>query len=230
MPTKRLAVLIDAENIGAQHYQLLHSEIRKLGDPKIFRLFGDFSTPILSPWLKLAKEHSLETEFQISGGKGKNSTDMLMTVHAMDILHAGIVEGLCLVSSDRDFVPLVTRLKASRMSVHGFGADTGNARLRKACDSFFPLKNVPKPIKPKSITPTQADVNEIMTAMQTIIANKGENGWIGLAIAASALRQNHSQVADKVCGKGKFLKNLRKTDQFTERGKGTTIEVCLKAS
>lgn len=236
MQAKPLAVLIDAENIAAVHYPLLCTIVETLGRPIIFRIFGDFSAPTLSPWLALAKQHSLETEMQVSGGKGKNSTDMLMAIHAMDILHDGMVKGICLVSSDRDFAPLATRLKASHLMVWGFGNSAGDASLRKACDEYFLLDHKPKSQnsqKSRDVqkpAPVQVEVAQIVSAMKKIIADNGENGGIGLSAAAAALRQNYPVVADKVCGKGKFLKNLRATERFKEQGDGVAIKIFLKAS
>jgi len=230
MQKKPLAILVDAENIAASHYPFLSSEIKKLGTPLIFRLFGDFSGNHLLQWLKIAKEHSLEIEMQVSGGKGKNSADILMSIHAMDILHSGLVEGICLVTNDRDFTPLALRLKASHMRVHGFGDGSGNARLREACDNFFVLKCKPKARADQKSNSIQADAKHVVAAMEQIIADKGENGWVGLAIAASAMRHNHPAVADKICGKGKFLKYIRATNRFDERGEGATMKVHLQAS
>lgn len=230
MQAMPLAVLIDAENIAAVHYPRIRTKVDRLGKPIIFRLFGDFSAPGLSPWLELAKQHSLETEMQVSGGRGKNSADMLMTIHAMDILHAGTVKGICLVSSDRDFAPLATRLKASRIMVWGFGNNVGDARLREACDDYFVLEPKPKPQGVQKLTPVLVEVEQIVSAMKDVIADKGENGGIALSVAAAALQKNYPLVADKICGKGKFLKKLRATERFNERGKGATTKISLKPS
>lgn len=231
MQNMPLAVLVDAENIAANHYPRISAEVEKLGKPVIFRLFGDFSEGGLSRWLDLAKTHSLETEMQVSGGNDENSADIAMTIHAMDILRSCAVGAICLVSSDMDFTPLAIRLKASHMRVYGFGEGNSNARLRDACDGFVVLETAEKKSPPRDNVPIQADVERIVAAMEKVIADKGENGWIGLGIAAAALRHNHPQVADEICGKGKFLKKLRATGRFEEQGKGVATKLHLaKAS
>jgi uncharacterized LabA/DUF88 family protein len=39
----------------------------------------------------------------------------------MDVLHAGGVDGFCLVSSDSDFTRLATRIREAGLVVYGFG-------------------------------------------------------------------------------------------------------------
>lgn len=222
----RLAILVDAENISPKLFPCLQSKVATLGYPAIFRLFGDFTVGGLSPWLEYARAEHLEIEMQISSGKGKNSADILMVIHAMDILHAGTVDGICLVSSDRDFAPLVTRLQASRMKIFGFGEQKSTPELRNTYDWFFELSEA------GSAQTDARQIAKVMTEiMAEIIAKNGQDGWIGLSAAALALRKHHPRIAQQICGKGKFLKNLRASGLFKERGAGSTIKVCLsKAS
>ncbi len=78
MPRKRLALLIDAENISAQLFPQVLEHVRNLGDPIVARAFGDFSNRKLSDWVEIARAAGTELIFQVSAGKGKNSADMAM--------------------------------------------------------------------------------------------------------------------------------------------------------
>ncbi|WP_314927921.1 NYN domain-containing protein [Aeromonas piscicola] len=56
--------------------------------------------------------------------KGKNATDMALVIDVMDVmdvLYTKDVDVICLVSSDCDFTPLVTRCLADGKFVIGFG-------------------------------------------------------------------------------------------------------------
>ena len=48
---------------------------------------------------------------------GKNATDSALIIVAMDVLHTGSVDGLCLVSSDSDFTRLATRIREAGLVV-----------------------------------------------------------------------------------------------------------------
>jgi uncharacterized LabA/DUF88 family protein len=74
---------------------------------------------------------------QISGGR--NAADMAITIAAMDALHEGTLMGVCLVTSDRDFTPLVQRLRRGGLRVEGLGLDKTPQSLRKACTTFTVL-------------------------------------------------------------------------------------------
>ncbi|MDB5562641.1 MAG: hypothetical protein JWN11_2059 [Hyphomicrobiales bacterium] len=232
-----LAVLIDAENISATHYDFVAAQIRDIGTAIIFRLFADFTNPAYSGWLDLAKRHGLEPVLQCSGGKGKNSADIALTIHAMDILHEGAVQAICLVSSDRDFAPLAQRLRAGGMQVYGLGRADAHAMLRAACTRFFGLtvtvapaavaKPVPAAPAPKR-APKAAPPITLERALREIVAAKGVEGWITLPVAAKALREVAPKLAEQYCGKGKFLRNLRASGTTAERMQGNILQIQVR--
>ena len=40
---------------------------------------------------------------------------------AMELLHGGRVQGICIVSSDSDFIGLAARIQEAGVAVYGFG-------------------------------------------------------------------------------------------------------------
>ena len=66
----------------------------------------------------------------------KNATDSALIIDAMDVLHAGSVDGFCLVSSDSDFTRLATRIREAGLFVYGFGERKTPAAFVAACDKF----------------------------------------------------------------------------------------------
>jgi uncharacterized LabA/DUF88 family protein len=68
-----------------------------------------------------ATRSSLSSSFQNT--TGKNSTDSALIIDAMDLLHQGIIECFCLVSSDSDFTRLATRIRESGCFVIGIGRE-----------------------------------------------------------------------------------------------------------
>src|SRR5690606_17542825 len=111
----------------------------------LIRIFGDFGAGRCAEWCELARARGFELTFQPNGGARKNSTDIALAIHAMDLLHEGVVRVFCLASSDRDFVPLATRLRRSgrKVLIAGAGLD---ARMVGACDDYLEMRPpVPEP-------------------------------------------------------------------------------------
>src|SRR4051812_5851930 len=128
----RLAVLIDAENVPSKHWPRIRAQLETTGTVMACRLFGDFTNGRLAKWLKVAQAEALQTVMQLSG---PNACDIAITIAAMDFLYTSKIEGICLVSSDRDFTPLAQRLRGAGIKVHGFGEAKTPPSLRQACTS-----------------------------------------------------------------------------------------------
>jgi len=128
---------VDAENIAARYWREVADHAATTGTVNICQIFGDFSEDRLARWLDIARAEGLQPMLQLSGGK--NSSDIAMAVAAMDALHAGKVEAIYLVSSDRDFTPLARRLRGAGLRVYGFGLANTNDSLRHACTAFTVL-------------------------------------------------------------------------------------------
>lgn len=255
MPKQSLAVLIDAENIASDLFPWLDQQFSGLGDPIVRCLFGDFSANRLGSWLAHAQVYGLQPVLQLNGGKGKNSTDIALAIHAMDLLHSGSVGGICLVSSDRDFAPLALRLRAGGLRVYGFGRTTPGTGLTACCTQFFELPGAvspacvparsidvppPKPAAPKSVAQKPAlmpaarqiyprDPARIVALLLNLADSKGVDGWIALSFAAAALRAADPEMAGLPRGKGKVLKLLNELEAVDVKGSGTTIQIRVKA-
>jgi hypothetical protein len=135
-----LAVLIDGDNIPAKYIQLMMEEIAKYGTPSIKRIYGDWTKPHLSKWKKILLDNAIQPIQQYSYTQGKNATDSAMIIDAMDILYGGKTDGFCLVSSDRDFTRLATRLRESSQKVIGIGEQKTPEPFIAACDKFIYLE------------------------------------------------------------------------------------------
>ncbi len=138
----RLAVLIDADNTTAACAQELLEEIAKYGIASVKRIYGDWSSPNLSSWRSILLKHALAPIQQFAYTKGKDATDMGLIIDAMDLLYSGHFDGFCLVSSDSDFTPLASRIRASGRVVYGFGREKTPEAFRQACDRFVYIENL----------------------------------------------------------------------------------------
>ena len=138
----RLAVLIDADNIPARHIEAILDEIAGHGEPSVRRVYGDWSSSALSQWKEKARSLGLVMHQQSANTKGKNASDIGLVIDAMDILHAGKVDGFVLVSSDSDFTRLASRIREDGLQVIGVGEEKTPESLRKVCNRFLFIDNV----------------------------------------------------------------------------------------
>ncbi len=133
---KKLAVLIDGDNIPSEYVMEMMEEIAKYGNPTIKRIYGDWTSPGLKKWKRILLENAISPIQQYAYTRGKNATDSAMIIDAMDILYSGKVEGFCIVSSDSDFTRLATRLREAGMQVIGIGEKKTPNPFIVACDKF----------------------------------------------------------------------------------------------
>ncbi len=136
-PTRNIALLIDADNASWHAIDPVLTVLAELGTVNIRRVYGNWSKPALSGWREMTIKHGIEPQQQFDITKGKNATDMKMTIDAMDLLFRGRVEGFGIMSSDSDFMPLATRLRQDGLPVYGFGQSKTPEGFKRACTRFI---------------------------------------------------------------------------------------------
>jgi uncharacterized protein (TIGR00288 family) len=132
-----IALLIDSDNASAAHFDSVMTVLAELGTVNIRRAYGNWSKATLKAWAALSITQAIEPQQQFDLTKGKNATDMKMTIDAMDLLASGRVDGFGLMSSDSDFTPLVTRIRQDGIPVYGFGNANTPEGFRRACTRFI---------------------------------------------------------------------------------------------
>ena len=162
-----IALLIDADNASAAHFDPVMTVLAELGTVNIRRAYGNWSKATLKTWAALSVAQAIEPQQQFDLTKGKNATDMKMTIDAMDLMASGRVDGFGLMSSDSDFTPLATRIRQQGIPVYGFGSGNTPEGFRRACTRFLDVAalkpaEVPaparaaKPAAPKAAEPKAA--------------------------------------------------------------------------
>src|SRR5882757_7083501 len=139
---RRYAVLIDADNTSPLIAGGLFEEVAKFGEASVRRLYGDFSGPHLKSWSEIMQKHAIDPVQQFAYTKGKNASDIMLVIDAMDLLHSKRFDGFCLVSSDSDFTRLASRLREEGADVYGFGAQKTPESFRQACRRFVYIENL----------------------------------------------------------------------------------------
>jgi hypothetical protein len=134
--TRRLALVIDADNAQPSLIQPVLLAAASRGRVTVRRIYGDWTSPNMASWKAHLLDHSIRPiqQFRIVGGK--NATDSAMIIDAMDLLHSGLVDGFCIVSSDSDFTSLARRIQESGLFVMGVGRRTTPVAFQRACEEF----------------------------------------------------------------------------------------------
>ena len=133
---RRVAVLIDAENIAPKYLPIVLSEANNLGSVNIKRIYGDWTMPQMSSWRTVILDNSIQPIQQYSNVSGKNSSDSALIIDAMDLLYQGRFDCFCIVSSDSDFTRLAARLRESEIYVLGMGEQKTPKSFISACSKF----------------------------------------------------------------------------------------------
>ncbi|WP_137679216.1 NYN domain-containing protein [Aurantiacibacter suaedae] len=134
---KNIALLIDADNASHAGIDPVLTVLAEMGQVNIRRAYGNWAKPALSKWSKITHRFGLQPMQQFDLTKGKNATDMAMTIDAIDLLYRGKVDGFGIMSSDSDFTPLVTRLRQDGLIVYGFGSEKAPEAFRTACTRYI---------------------------------------------------------------------------------------------
>jgi len=136
-PTRNIALLIDADNASSHTLDPVLTILAELGTVNIRRVYGNWSKPALKGWRDQTVRYGIEPQQQFDLTKGKNATDMKMTIDAMDLLYAGRVHGFGIMSSDSDFMPLAMRIRQDGLPVYGFGTSKTPEAFKQACTRFI---------------------------------------------------------------------------------------------
>lgn len=138
----KIAILIDGDNAQANLLPQTLVEAGKYGLVTVRRIYGDWTTSSMNSWKDILNFHAVQPIQQFRYTIGKNATDSAMIIDAMDLLHSGVVDGFCLVSSDSDYTRLATRIRESGVFVMGVGEKKTPKPFVNACDVFVYTSNL----------------------------------------------------------------------------------------
>ncbi len=153
-------MLIDGDNAQAGLLAQMLVEAARYGQVTVRRIYGDWTTSNMNSWKETLNFHAFQPIQQFRYTVGKNATDSAMIIDAMDILHTGVVEGFCLVSSDSDYTRLATRIRESGTFVMGIGEKKTPKPFVNACDVFVYTENL-VPAKKKTRTPKKSNSKQV---------------------------------------------------------------------
>jgi uncharacterized protein (TIGR00288 family) len=229
-PPERLAVLIDADNTSPKYVRALLDELASYGTASVKRAYGDWTTPQLGGWKRELNQYAIVPVQQFAYTTGKNSTDSMLIIDAMDLLYSGNVDAFALVSSDSDFTRLATRLRESGKRVYGLGLRKTPASLVAACDRFIYLEVLPdEPPSgdPESEEPQLPGLQSLLTRAVNAISQ--DDAAVSLSALGSYLRSSHPAFDPRLYGFAKLTDLVRAQRYLTVTGTGSAVQVRAKS-
>jgi uncharacterized protein (TIGR00288 family) len=210
---RRVALLIDADNISHNRIAAILAELSKYGTANIRRAYGDWTSAGLKGWRDKLHAFAIRPIQQFSYSTGKNATDIALVIDAMELLYTQRLDGFCIASSDADFTPLVMQLRANGHDVYGFGERKTPEPFVNACTTFLYLDSLADPEQPvaavpavqngeppaapvKAPRPTEEARRALAQDAALVIALRGgleaaerDDGWALLSAAGSAVKR-----------------------------------------
>jgi len=206
--SKKLAVLIDADNAQAAVCSELLAEVAKFGIASVKRAYGDWTTTNLKSWKEYLHQYAIQPIQQFSYTQGKNATDSALIIDAMDLLHGSRLDGFCLVSSDSDFTRLATRIREEGLFVYGFGEKKTPEPFISACDKFI-YTEILREHRHTEDESENANLRQFITS--AIDAVSRDDGWALLSRVGGHITKNNPSFDPRNYGYeklGKLVKNL----------------------
>lgn len=225
---RKIAVLIDAENVSDKYIKYIFDEISNHGTPTYKRIYGDWTKPQMTSWKTVLLNYSITPVQQYSYTTGKNATDAALIIDAMDILYSHHVDGFCIVSSDSDFTKLAARLREAGMYVIGMGEKKTPMPFITACEKFKYLEVLATspaiPAEAQAGTPTakqetpkqgMADINELVETIKVIITESSDDdGWANLSEVGKRLNKRYPDFDTRNYGHAKLTPLILSLKQF----------------
>ncbi len=180
-----IALLIDADNASSGGLDQTLTILAELGTVNVRRAYGNWSKPSLKGWAALIHKHAIEPHQQFDITKGKNATDMKMTIDAMDLLYSDRVDGFGIMSSDSDFMPIAMRIRQNGLPVYGFGTSRTPEGFRQACTRFIDLNAAEQSVsetheEPSEPPPVGEDLVKLLGDAWKA-SKRDENGYASLS-------------------------------------------------
>ena len=225
---KRIALLIDCDNVSHTSIEAVLEELAKDGLVNIRHAHGDWNSPSLSGWREKLHPNAIRPMQQFAYTKGKNATDSAMIIDAMDLLYSKTVDAFALMTSDSDFTPLVLRILENGLPVYGFGEKKTPKPFVDACSPFIYTENLvveeekpdsaKKPVKKgkKDLRMDTALVKLLRTAVEQATE---DDGWARMSKVAhylsnnrsfSAINYGYKKLSDLMRASGLFEIEMRK--------------------
>ncbi len=232
---KTIAVLIDADNAPATKFDLVLNELANVGMISIRRAYGNWKKDNLKPWERILFDYAIVPIQQYDLTKNKNASDIALSVDAMEILFTKEIDIFCIISSDCDFTPLVTKLLAAGKYVYGFGEHKTPEPFRNVCSKFLILNPKKEAVKENGGKPNnnqnkksghdlKQDTRLMDLIRNAIEISEDDDGWADLAEIGRVI-SNQTPFDSRNYGYRNLKALLKEIDKFEVKKRKNTYTI-----
>ncbi|MFK7831089.1 MAG: NYN domain-containing protein [Congregibacter sp.] len=234
---KRIALLIDCDNVTPSAIEGVLEELAKYGTVNVRHAHGDWNSQSLSGWADKLHPHAIRPMQQFAYTKGKNATDSAMIIDAMDLLYSGNVNAFALMTSDSDFTPLVLRILENGFPVYGFGQKKTPRPFVDSCSPFIYIESLmaaQAADDDRDAAPTRKSKSQLrqdsalLRLLRTAIDQAADDdGWANMGRVANYISNNNSSFSAVNYGYRRISDLIKATDFFEidMRNGGTAMYV-----
>ena len=230
---KKIALLIDCDNARAEAIWGIMEALSNHGETSIRRAYGNWKQN--SAWEDKLHPFAIQPVQQFANTKGKNATDLAMTIDAMEILFAENVDIFAIVSSDSDFTPLAMKLRAKSKRVLGFGEKKTPQPFIDSCNEFVYVDGFRRPTEnggaadgvEKWDKKRLRSETRVMNAIRKAIDEEmDDDGW---ALASAVSQQVNRQIplSPRNYGYVRWAQLVQATE-FFETKKNSAGQLCFR--
>ena len=176
-----VAVLVDGDNFSGKHAALILKVAKDMGDPTVARVYADAQRQ--SEW------HKAVGFRLIHAGTGKNASDLLLVIDAMEFALGKGIGCFVIVSSDGDFTHLAQRVREHGARVTGVGEAKAPLAFRAACSSFVEIDSAPSVVLVPKATSGVTDLDRKIRAL--IAAQSREGSGMKIAALGQMMHARH---------------------------------------
>lgn len=205
----RFALLIDGENLSAQFATAILRIAGTGRELAIRRVYGNAT--MLNGWSDVSGLRIVHS------GSGKNATDLLICIEAMEIFHTRQAQGIVLAASDRDYSHLALHLRERGFPVVGIGGLFSSEKLRSCFGEFVLLAGPVQEAAPVKLT--------LKKAVEKIVRNSAER-QITFSQLGQELKKCNFGKADSECAT--WLKYFDQNKEFLVEGSGPSMTVRMR--
>jgi hypothetical protein len=135
---QKLSVYIDLQNVSHNSIPAIIEQLAGTWGTCTLRAYGSG----LMHHRKLLRDNGIHPIETAPSKSGKNAADIALTADAVEELCRGQADAFAVISGDRDFTALASKIRQWGKPIWGFGPPNTPHGLRKACTIFFELQPV----------------------------------------------------------------------------------------
>jgi NYN domain len=138
-PTRRLAVLIDAQTAAPEAADVLFEVLADQGTVSVCRAYADWTSPEARGWWSAPlRQHGIQPHHHFAH-HGDQSALVALTIDAVDLARDSAVDTVVLVGDLTSQHPLVAWLNAAGLQVLAFGTTSTPDDVRALCHEYVDL-------------------------------------------------------------------------------------------